>query len=143
MTVAAHVYGVRRVELIRTVPVGLSDVEAALTPESIVRYEGREPTDVSTDGLDTVVTAEPVARVLEPRYVFEPVSDGYRYRRADRRLVAVETTVELAARDGSTEVRLHSTVEPRVPVSFLGWAVARRRRHALSRLLTRLCDSLR
>ncbi len=134
----------RRVESTRTVPVGLSDVKAALTPESIVRYEGRhEPKDVSTDGVWTVVTAHPVGRLLEPRYEFVPHGDGYRYRRADRRLVAVETTLDLVGREGGTAVRLRSTVEPRVPGSLLGTVVAWRRRHAHSRLVTRLCDELR
>lgn len=144
MTVGVHVHRVRTVEFTRTVPVGLADVRAALTPESVVRYEGRhEPREVSSEGLDTVVTAWPVGRLLEPQYVFEPTTGGYRYRRADRRLVAVETTVDLAPSDGGTEVRLRSTVAPRVPVPLLGRIVALRRRRALSRLFTRLSDGLR
>ncbi len=130
----------------RTIPVPVSDLQGHLTPAAIVTYEcGYEPKKVTTLDGQTVVTGEPAGRLLEPRYVFESDGDSYRYRRDDERpmTVAVETTVEFEPRNGSTEIRFHSTITPSIPVPLLGRIAAWRRRRTLSRVCDRLTDALR
>lgn len=136
----------RHVEVTWTVPASVSEVRAKLTPEAIVAAEcGHEPTEVTTVDGQTVVTGHPAGRILAPRYVFESVDGGFRYRRDDERPMAatVETTVDVEPRDGETEIRFRSTVTPRVPVPMLDRFVAWRRGRTLSRVRGRLTDALR
>lgn len=136
----------RHVKVTRTIPAPVSDVRGHLTPATIVTYEcGYEPKGVTTLDGRTVVVGEPAGRLLEPRYVFESNADSYRYRRVDERPMAVdvETTVEFESRNGTTEIRFHSTVTPRIPVPLLSRIVAWRRGRTLSRVCNHLTDAFR
>lgn len=136
----------RAVSVTRTVPAPVSDVRAHLTPSAIVTAEcGYEPKGLTTMDGHTVVTGDPAGRFFAPRYVVESDGDSYRYRRVDERSVAVdvETTITLEPRDGRTDIRVRSTVVPRVPVPLLGRLVAWRRRRALARVCNRLGEALR
>lgn len=128
-------------EVTRVLRAPLPDVEALLTPETIVSAEGsHEPRDSSAENGTVVVTARPSGRLLAPQYVFESTDGHIRYRRegAASPLVAVETTIELEDRNETTEIRLRSIVDPAVPLPFLGRFVAWRRRRALEKI----CDGL-
>lgn len=136
----------RHVRITRTIPVPVSVVREHLTPAAIVTYEcGYEPKRITTLDGRTVVTGEPAGRLLEPRYIFESDGESYRYRRDDERPMAVkvETIVEFESRNGTTEIRFHSTVASRLPVPLLSRVVAWRRGRTLSRVCNRLTDALR
>lgn len=115
------------------------EVERALSPATIVEYEGSfRVADISetTDG--TVVTVQ--ASGLEFRLRFERTDDGYRYEQdAGGPLGAMETELTWAPEDHGTEVRLRSRVSAGLPVAALtdrlaGW----KRRGELKRALRNL-----
>ena len=129
------------VEVSRFVRATLPEVERLLSPGAIIEYEGTlvvrgvEETD---DGW--VVTAQAAGRLIEMRFVFEELEDGWHYRQEsdDGPFTQMETRLALARRDEGVDVTMRSTVGLRLPIPFADRVAAWKRRGELKRALSRL-----
>jgi len=110
-----------------------------------VGYEGQyEPKERSRSGDHTVVEKRSSGRLFPSRYDFDETSGALQYRQESdgRPFVAVETTLDLVPRTDTTEILLRLTVDPTVPLPFLGRYAAWLRRRTLERLCDRLAADL-
>lgn len=134
----------REVEVSRFVRATPAEVERALTPASVVEYEGtfsvRDVTETE-DGWEVVAGASGLAVTL----AFEPLADGlaYEQRGDDGPFESMETTVTASPEDEGTRVTARSSVDLGLPLSAVtGPVAAWKRRGELERALDRLATDL-
>lgn len=135
----------RTVEVSRFVPIQPEVVERALTPTSVVEYEGTfEPVGIEeqADG-STLVTA--VARSLKMKLLFEPHPDGLRYMQEGDTgpFDVMETEWTFHPKDEGVQIVARSTVSLGLPLAaitdrFAAW----KRRHELDRAIDALVEDV-
>ncbi|WP_132059252.1 SRPBCC family protein [Halorussus amylolyticus] len=134
----------REVEVTRFVSAPPAVVERALTPASVVEYEGSfEVRDVEETEVGHTVTAG--ARGLTIRLDFEEREDGlfYRQRGESGPFDAMETEITVAPRDEGCRVTGRSSVSLGLPISGLTDRVAAwKRRGELRRALDALAEDV-
>jgi ligand-binding SRPBCC domain-containing protein len=134
----------REVEVSRFVRATPTEVERALTPSSLVEYEGSfQVLDVREGDDATHVTAG--ARGLEMTLRFEQVENGFRYVQEGEAgpFSAMETVVQFDRENEGTRVTMRSSVSLGLPLSGLTDRVAAwKRRGELERALSALADDV-
>ncbi len=132
------------VEVSRFVPALPAEVERALTPTSVVEYEGSfRVRDVTETDDEWVVTVGRAGVELSLR--FERTEDGLYYEQAGDSgpLDRMETTLSLAPENEGTRVTARSTVEAGMPLSPLTDRLAAwKRKGELKRALDALAADL-
>jgi hypothetical protein len=134
----------REVEVSAFVPAPPATVERALTPESVVEYEGSfEVLDVEeTDDGQTVVAG---ARGLTMRLDFEERADGlvYSQRGEEGPFDAMETTISVEPENEGSRVMATSRVSLGLPVPAISDRIAAwKRRGELRRALDALAEDV-
>lgn len=130
----------RTVEVSRFVRATLPEVERQLSPTAIVEYEGTfNVLDVEERAEGWVVTGSG-GGVIEARFFFEELDDGYVYRQEGEAgpFEEMETRLSLAHRDEGVEVTARSSVHLGVPLPLVDRVAAWKRRGELKRALSRL-----
>lgn len=131
----------REVEHSRVVRAAPATVEGALTPASLVEYEGtfavRDVRESEEGTGPTTVVAEGGGMALTLR--FERLDDGLRYVQADESgpFDAFETAVTVRPEGGGAHslVRARSTVSLDLPVPLIDYLAGWKRRNELRRAL--------
>ena len=134
----------REVEVTRFVPAPPPVVERALTPASVIEYEGSfEVYEVDEHDDGATVTAG--GRGLTMQLDFEERAGGlfYRQRGDGGPFDAMETEVSVAPEDEGSRVTMRSTVSLGLPVESVTDRVAAwKRRGELKRALDALAEDL-
>ncbi|WP_435177389.1 SRPBCC family protein [Halorussus sp. AFM4] len=134
----------REVEVSAFVPASPAVVKRALTPETVVDYEGSFQVR-QVDSTDDGWTVTAGARGLTMRLDFEEREDGlyYRQRGEEGPFDAMETEVAVDAADEGSRVTMRSTVSLGLPVPALSDRVAAwKRRGELRRALDALAEDV-
>jgi ligand-binding SRPBCC domain-containing protein len=134
----------REVEVSRFVRATPTEVERALTPPSLVEYEGSfRVLDVHESDDATLVTAG--ARGLEMTLRFERVENGVRYVQEGEAgpFSVMETVVQVDREDEGARVTMRSSVSLGLPLSGVTDRIAAwKRRGELERALSALADDI-
>lgn len=135
----------RTVEVSRFVAIQPDVVERALTPATVVEYEGTfEPVDIEEqDDGSTRVTA--VAGGLQAMFVFEPTPDGLRYMQEGDQgpFDVMETEWTYHPEDQGVRVVARSTVSLGLPFRSLTDRIAAwKRKRELDRAIDALVDDV-
>ncbi|NHN60613.1 MULTISPECIES: SRPBCC family protein [Halorussus] len=134
----------REVEVSAFVPASPAAVERALTPETVIEYEGSFAVkDVEETDEGTTVTAG--ATGLTMRLDFEERADGlyYSQRGDEGPFDAMETTLSVESEDEGSRVTARSAVSLGLPVPAVSDRVAAwKRRGELRRALDALAEDV-
>lgn len=131
----------RTVETSRFVLATLPEVERHLEPGTIIEYEGTfSVVDVAETDAGWEVTARGGGRLMEVRFEFEPLEDGYVYRQAGDAgpFDEMETRLETARKDEGVTVTMRSDVSLGLPLPLADRVAAWKRGGELNRALARL-----
>ncbi|EMA53091.1 SRPBCC family protein [Halococcus thailandensis] len=133
----------REVSASRFVRATPATVERALTPRSLVEYEGSF-TVYEVEDTDEGWLVIAGSRGVELALAFELDDEGLTYeQRGDGPLETLETTITYEPKDQGTSVRMRSRVSSGLPLPILTDRVAAwKRRGELQRALSRLADDV-